>query len=110
MRLLWVTPHLPRRGVNAARERWWALLARLARRHEITLVAFADADEGDRTDDVPPGLRAVHVVRRALRAPDDPLARLPRSVRWSFADPALAAAVTPHLDPARVDIAQFEYT
>src|SRR6185295_16964363 len=40
LRLLWVTPNLPLRGVAAARERWWNLLARLARRHEITLLAF----------------------------------------------------------------------
>ncbi len=110
LRLLWVTPHLPRRGVNAARERWWALLDQLARRHRVTLLAFADPDEAGQRDAVPPGLEALEIVERAPWAPDDPLSRLPRPVRWGFAHPRFAAAVRTHLDSGRYDLAQFEYT
>ena len=44
LRLLWVTPDLPLRGVTAAQERWRSLLARLAARHEIELLTFLDPE------------------------------------------------------------------
>ncbi len=111
LRLLWVTPHLPRRGVAAARERWWALLARLARRHRITLLCFVDPEDRDAPDDVlPPGLAAVHRVPKRHFAPDDPLAMLPRTVAGAFADPMLRAAIADRLAAEPFDLVQYEYT
>src|SRR5262249_49560626 len=72
LRPLWVTPALPRLGVAAARERWWALLARLTIRHDVTLLAFVDPEDVGAEADLPPGLAAVHQVPKAPWQPDDP--------------------------------------
>jgi len=110
-RLLWVTPHVPRRGVSAARERFWALLSRLATRHEIELLCLVDADDtGIDESELPPGLVAVHRVPKAAWTPDDPLALLPRSVRWNYANPAYRAALAARLAAGRYDVLQLEYT
>jgi len=109
LRLLWVTPNLPRPGVAAARERWWALLARLTIRHDVTLLAFVDPEDVGREADLPPGLAAVHQVLKGPAEPDDPLALLPRTVRWGFAQPALRAAVAARLAAERFDLVQYEY-
>jgi glycosyltransferase involved in cell wall biosynthesis len=110
LRLLWVTPHLPLRGVSAARERWWHLLARLAPRHDVTLLAFTDAEDAGVEHGLPPGLAAVHRVEKRARVPDDPLALLPRLVRWQLADPSLRAAVAARLAAERFDLVQYEYS
>jgi glycosyltransferase involved in cell wall biosynthesis len=112
LRLLWVTPNLPQRGIAAARERWWALLARLATRHDITLVALLDPEDAgvDPARVLPPGLAAVHTVAKAPWPPDDPLALLPRTVRWGYAHPAFRAAVAERLAADRFDLVQYEYT
>ncbi|TMA31870.1 MAG: glycosyltransferase [Deltaproteobacteria bacterium] len=109
VRLLWVTPNLPRPGISAARERWWALLARLTIRHDVTLLAFVDPEDVGAEADLPPGLAAVHQVVRTPWQPEDPLALLPRTVRWGFAHPALRAAVTARLAAERYDVVQYEY-
>jgi glycosyltransferase involved in cell wall biosynthesis len=110
LRLLWVTPHVPRRGVMAARERWWALLARLATRHEVTLLAFVDDEDAGAAADLPPGLADVRRVPKRPWVPDDPLARLPRTVRGGYVHPALAAAVAETLRTAAPDLVQYEFT
>lgn len=111
LRLLWVTPHLPRRGVAAARERWWALLARLARRHRVTLLCFVDPIDRDAPDDVlPPGLAAVHRVPKRFFAPDDPLAVRPQTVAGAFSDPTLRDAIAARLAADPYDLVQYEYT
>lgn len=109
MRLLWVTPNLPRRGVAAARERWWALLQRLAQRHQIALLAFVDQEDVGAEGELPPGLSAVHLVRREPWSPEDPMALLPRTVRGAFVHPALGAAVRECIARERYDLVQFEY-
>src|SRR3989442_3891051 len=109
LRLLWVTPNLPRPGVAAARERWWALLARLTIRHDVTLLAFVEPEDIGCEADLPPGLVAVHQVLKGPAEPDDPLALLPRTVRWGFAQPALRAAVAERLAAERYDLVQYEY-
>jgi len=109
LRLLWVTPNLPRRGVTAAQGYWWALLSRLAQRHEITLVAFVDPEDAAPDDRLPPGLAAVECVPRRPYVPDDPLALLPRTVRGAFCDPALRSAVAARLGAGRFDLAQYEF-
>src|SRR5262245_10724053 len=110
LRLLWVVPLLPRRGVAAARERWWALLARLATRHDITLVALVDAEDAAAADALPPGLAAVHLVPRRTTMPDDPLALLPRDVAGGYAHPAYRDAVAACLRAERFDLVQVEFT
>jgi polysaccharide biosynthesis protein PslH len=111
LRLLWVTPNLPRRGVSAARERWWALLARLATRHRVTLLAFVDPeDEGAPDDVLPPGLAAVHRVAKTPYAPDDPWALLPQTVAGGFSNPALRDAIAARLDGGAFDLVQYEYS
>jgi len=106
LRLLWVTPHLPRRGVNAARERWWQLTARVAARHDLTLLAFVDPEDEPAAPALPPGLAAVHLVPRRFHHPDDPLALLPRTVAGGLASPdfrdAVAARLATQLDERRV--------
>ena len=109
LRLLWVTPNLPRLGIAAARERWWALLARLTIRHDVTLLAFVDPEDVGAEADLPPGLAAVHQVPKAPWQPDDPLALLPRTVRWGFVHPALRAAVESRLAAEPFDVVQYEY-
>jgi glycosyltransferase involved in cell wall biosynthesis len=108
--LLWVVPYLPLRGISAARERWWHLLARLATRHDITLLAFADPGDVGRTDDFPPGLAAVHVVPKTPWRPDDPLALLPRTVAGGYSNPALGAAIAERLAAERFDVVQYEFS
>ena len=84
LRILWVTPHLPIRGIAAARERWWHLLAELTARHDVTLLAFVDPEDAARTSEVPPGLARLDVVPRPPYRPDDPLALLPQAVAGGF--------------------------
>jgi glycosyltransferase involved in cell wall biosynthesis len=111
LRLLWVTPNLPRRGVSAARERFWALLARLAARHRVTLLAFVDPEDADAPNDVlPPGLAAVHRVAKTPYAPDDPFAILPQTVAGGFSNPALRDAIAARLAAEPFDLVQYEYT
>jgi glycosyltransferase involved in cell wall biosynthesis len=109
LRLLWVIPDFPRRGVSAARERFWALLTRLATRHDVRALVVADAEDVGREAELPPGLAGVRVVRRALVPTDDPLALLPPVVRWAYGDPALAIAVAEELARLPLDLAQFEF-
>ncbi len=108
-RLLWVTPNLPRRGIAAARERWWALLKRLAPRHDITLLAFVDPEDAGAEDELPPGLAAVHLIAKSPFTPDDPLALLPRTVAGGFSDPALGAAIAAQFARGPFDLVQYEY-
>ncbi len=111
LRLLWVTPNLPRPGVSAARERWWALLARLAVRHDITLLAFVDPED-DPPDGgaLPPGLAGVHLVPKPTYTPDDPMALLPQAVAGGYANPAMQAAIAERLAAAPFHLAQYEFT
>ena len=109
LRLLWVTPNLPRLGIAAARERWWALLARLTIRHDVTLLAFVDPEDIGAEAALPPGLAAIHQVPKAPWEPDDPLSLLPRTVRWGFVHPALRAAVEARLAAEPFDVVQYEY-
>src|SRR5262245_5207623 len=109
LRLLWVTPDLPRPGVSAARERWWALLARLASRHQVTLLSFVDPDEVRHAGALPAGLADVHLVPRTRYTPDDPFALLPQAVAGGYADPALRAAIAERLRSASFDLAQYEF-
>src|SRR5204863_4000276 len=103
-------PFLPIRGVSAARERWWHLLARLAGRHDITLLAFVDPEDVDRADALPPGLGGVELVRKAAWRPADPLALLPRPVAGGFANPPFAAAIAEQLRAERCALVQYEFT
>jgi glycosyltransferase involved in cell wall biosynthesis len=109
LRLLWVIPYLPRRGVMASRERWWALLARLASRHEVSLLAFVDPEDLGAEGELPPGLAAVHQVAKAPFVPDDPMGLLPRTVRGGFVHPALRAAIAARAAPGRYDLVQYEW-
>ena len=108
LRLLWVTPDVPRRGVSAARGYWWALLARLAPRHDVTLLALADAAD-TATDDLPAGLAGVRLVPRRPFSPDDPYALLPQAVAGRYADPALRDAIATALASQQYDLAQYEF-
>jgi glycosyltransferase involved in cell wall biosynthesis len=110
LRLLLVAPRLPRRGVTAAQAYWWELLARLAPRHAITLLAFLDPGDVGGEPELPPGLAGVHTVPRAAWVPDDPMALLPTTVRGAFVDPALRAAIAERLAAERFDLVQYEYT
>src|SRR3989442_4783682 len=100
LRLLWVVPYLPRRGVTAARERWWNLLFRLAPRHDVTLLAFVDPEDAGAERELPPGLAAVHLVPKTPWRPHDPLALLPRTVAGGYSNPALRAAIATQLAAA----------
>ncbi len=110
LRVLWVTPNLPLRGVTAARERWWSLLARLALRHDVELLAFVDPEDASVEGGLPPGLAAVHRVSKQPWRPDDPLALVPRGVRGGFSHPDLRRAVAERLASGRFDLVQYEYT
>jgi hypothetical protein len=109
LRLLWVTPDLPRPGVSAARERWWALLARLASRHHVTLLSFVDPEELGHAAALPAGLADVHLVPRTPYTPDDPFALLPQAVAGGYSDPALRVAIAVRLRSAPFDLAQYEF-
>jgi glycosyltransferase involved in cell wall biosynthesis len=108
LRLLWVVPHLPLRGISTARERWWHLLARLAPRHHVTLLAFVDGEDAGREHELPPGLAATHLVPKALWRPEDPLALLPKTVAGGFANPAFRAAIAERLATGPWDVVQYE--
>jgi glycosyltransferase involved in cell wall biosynthesis len=110
LRLLWVTPYLPVRGIMAARERWWHLLARLAPRHDLALLAFVDPEDDGRESELPPGLAAVHIVRKRPFRPDDPLALLPKTVAGGYCDPAFRAAIATRLAADTWDAVQYEFT
>jgi glycosyltransferase involved in cell wall biosynthesis len=110
LRLLWVVPYLPVRGVMAARERFWNLLARLAPRHDVTVLAFVDGEDAGREPDLPPGLAAVHLVPRGTHRPHDPLALLPRTVAGGYVNPALAAAIHARLVAQPWDVVQYEFS
>ena len=109
LRLLWVTPDLPRPGVSAARERWWSLLARLAPRHDITLLSFVDPDEPADAGALPAGLADVHLVPRRRFTPDDPRGLLPQAVAGAYADPALRRAVAERVASGSFHLAQYEF-
>ena len=109
LRLLWVIPHLPRRGIMASRERWWALLTRFASRHEVSLLAFVDPEDAGAERELPPGLAAVHQVVKAPFVPDDPMALLPRTVRGAFVHPALRAAIAERVAAGSYDLVQYEF-
>jgi len=106
LKILWVTPFLPRPGVAAARGYWWALLARLAPRHDVTLLTLVDADDAGADD--PPGLAAVHRLPAHGWRPDDPLALLPQTVAGLTSDPAYAAALAERVAAERFDLVQLE--
>jgi glycosyltransferase involved in cell wall biosynthesis len=108
-RLLWVTPSLPLRGISAARERWWHLLAALAPRHELTLLAFVDPEDAGRLAEAPPGLARLEAVPKAFWRPDDPLAVLPQAVAGGFSSPALGAAIAAVLGRQPFDVVQYEF-
>jgi glycosyltransferase involved in cell wall biosynthesis len=108
-RLLWVTPNLPIRGISAARERWWHLLAALARRHELTLLAFVDPEDAGRLAEAPPGLTRLEAVPKAPWRPHDPLAVLPQAVAGGFSSPVLGAAIAAVLARRPFDVVQYEY-
>ncbi len=108
LRLLWITPHLPRPGVSASRERWWALLGRLAQRHEVSVVALVDPEDA-RAEDIPPGVVAVHRVPKRRYTPDDPLALLPRTVAGGYADPFLHETVRRLVQTIPHDLLQYEF-
>lgn len=109
MRILWVTPSLPRRGRSAFQERTWSLLAQLTARHEVSLLTFDDADDAAAGDDaLPPGLQAVRRVRCAPQWDSDPLALLPATVRSRLADPTARVAVDAALRERTYDVVQFE--
>jgi glycosyltransferase involved in cell wall biosynthesis len=110
LRLLWVVPYLPLRGIAAARERWWHLLARIAARHDITLLAFVDPEDVGREDGVPPGLAGLHLVPKTPWRPDDPLALLPGTVAGGYVNPAYRAAIAGRLATGRYDIVQYEFS
>ena len=110
LRVLFVTPYLPLRGVTAARERWWHLLARLAARHEVTLLAFTDAEDAGHEHGLPPGLAAVHPVPKTPWRPDDPLALLPRTVAGGYTNPALRDAIAAQLARGAWDVVQYEFS
>jgi glycosyltransferase involved in cell wall biosynthesis len=84
------------------------LLARLAARHEVTLLALVDPDEMELDGALPPGLAAVHRVPKRPWRPDDPLALLPRTVAGGYADPRFGAAVAARLAAERYDVVQYE--
>src|SRR4029453_2474916 len=109
LRLLWVTPDLPRPGVSASAERWWALLARLTARHDITLLALVDPEVLSNAGALPAGLADVHLVPRAPYTPDDPFALLPQAVAGAHADPALRDAIAARLTRTAFDLAQYEW-
>jgi glycosyltransferase involved in cell wall biosynthesis len=109
LRLLWVVPNLPRRGVAAARERWWALLKRLATRHDITLLALVDPEDAGAEAELPPELAQVHLVPKTPWRLGDPLALLPSTVAGAFSNPAFRTAIQARLAASRYDVAQFEY-
>jgi polysaccharide biosynthesis protein PslH len=94
----------------AARERWWALLARLATRHDVSLLAFTDPEDAGHEAELPPGLAAVHTVPKAPWVPDDPMGLLPRTVRGAFVHPALRAAIAEQLAAETYDLVQYEFT
>src|SRR4029453_5048204 len=109
LRLLWVTPDLPRPGVSASAERWWALLARLAVRHDITLLAISDPAVLGLAGAPPAGRADVHLVPRMPYTPDDPFALLPQAVAGAYADPALRDAIAARLTTTAFDLAQYEW-
>jgi glycosyltransferase involved in cell wall biosynthesis len=109
LRLLWVTPAVPRRGVSAAREYWWSLLRRLSRRHRMTVLAFADPSDDPATAELPSELDGIEVVERRPFRPEDPMALLPRTVAGAFADPRFTRALAMHLArPGAYDLVQYE--
>jgi len=108
-RLLWVTPNLPVRGISAARERWWHLLAHLVARHDITLLALLDAEDAERTADVPPGLARLELVPKPPWRPHDALALLPQTVAGGFSHPGFRTAIAAALARDAFDLVQYEY-
>jgi glycosyltransferase involved in cell wall biosynthesis len=108
LRLLWVVPFLPLRGIAASRERWWHLLARIAPRHDVTLLAFVDTEDAGRERDLPPGLARVQLVPKTPWRPNDPLALLPRTVAGGYVNPAFRDAVAARLAAEPFDVVQYE--
>lgn len=109
-RLLWVTPYPPRRGQSAARERFWALLASIARRHDVSLITQLDDAERELPPDLPPGLADAAYVRLAGEHVPDPCRVLPLEVRWGAVSPVLRQTVEQRLARERFDVVQWEFT
>lgn len=109
LRLLWVTPFLPARGVSGTHAYLWALLERHSRRHEVRLVSLVDADETASPGDLPPGLADVRLLRKTAAAEDDPLCLRPRAVGWGFTDPQLRAALAAELARDHHDLVRWDY-
>jgi glycosyltransferase involved in cell wall biosynthesis len=108
LRILWVTPFLPRPGVAAARGYWWALLNRLAPRHDVTLLTLVHPDDAGTDDALPASLKAVHRLAARGWEPDDPLALLPQTVAGLTSDPAYAAALAERVAAEPFDLVQLE--
>jgi hypothetical protein len=119
LRILFVTPYLPRRGVSAARQHWRELLSRLADCHDVTLLAFVDRDDIEEVGVdglgalLPAGLAAVHSIPKTAWRPEDPLAMLPRTVAGGYSNPALARAIEAHVAgdaSGPFDLIQYEFS
>jgi glycosyltransferase involved in cell wall biosynthesis len=109
LRLVWLLSDPPIRGVSAAQERWWQLLGRLARRHEVTIFSLVDPAHVPSRDAFPPGLARVETMLRRPPSPADALALLPAHVRFAYAHPAYDAAVDALLETTAHDVLQVEY-
>jgi glycosyltransferase involved in cell wall biosynthesis len=110
LRLLWVTPQLPRRGVSAARERWWQLLGRLASRHAVTLLAFVDPRTWGRRACCLPGWRRPISSRGARIGPRILSRSCRRRSRAGSRVPDFRAAVAARLAADAYDVVQYEFT
>jgi len=110
LRVVWVTPFLPARGVSGTHAYLWALLERMSRRMAIRLVALTDPDETASPDDLPRGLADVRLVRKLPWAGGDELLLRPRAVRWGFTHPAVREAVAAELVRADHDLVRWDYT
>ena len=90
MRILVVSSWFPSPPDNGSKLRAYHLLAQLAARHEVTLLSFAEAGEGERASAVERMCAAVHVVRGNPFKPRGRLATLdlfgatPRSFRQTY--------------------------
>ena len=102
LRLLWVTPDLPVRGVSAARSTGGSCSPGSPPATRSRCSPSSIPRRPTPSGALPAGLADAHLWPKRRYTPDDPVALLPQTVAGGFADPGLREAIATRLARGRL--------